>query len=56
MLSSYMLPATHFLTISRWVALRASGAGLLWRETLALVSMGLASVAASFLLFKKKVG
>jgi ABC-2 type transport system permease protein len=55
-LSSYMLPSTHFMTISRWIALRASGPDVLWREVLMLVGMGLSSLAASVFLFKKKVG
>lgn len=53
---SYMQPATHFLVISRWLALKASGARLLWPEALALVGMGAGSVGASIFLFKKKVG
>jgi ABC-2 type transport system permease protein len=55
LISSYSLPSTHFVVISRWIALRASGPGLLWKESLALVGMGLASIGTSIFLFKKKV-
>lgn len=55
-LSSGFQPATYFVTISRWIALRSAGPGLLWREALTLVGMGLVAISASIFLFKKKVG
>jgi ABC-2 type transport system permease protein len=53
--SSYSLPATYFVLISRGVALKGLGIGTLFPESLALLGMGLIAVVVSTALFSKKI-
>jgi ABC-2 type transport system permease protein len=53
-ITSFILPATHFVTICRAVFLKGLGMGDLWRPALALAAMGSGTVLASILLFRKK--
>ena len=55
MLSSYALPSTHFVEISRTVFLKGLGLGHLLRPALMLLGMGLGALAIGLLKFKKKV-
>ncbi len=53
---SNILPTTHYITISRGVALKDLALADLWRELLALSVMGIGGCTVSILLFKKKLG
>lgn len=53
---SNMLPTTHYITISRGIALKDLALGDLWREMLALLLMGIGGCTASIILFEKKLG
>jgi ABC-2 type transport system permease protein len=55
MLSSYALPSTHFVEISRTVFLKGLGLGHLLRPALMLLGMGLGALAIGLLKFRKKV-
>ena len=55
MLSSYALPSTHFVEISRTLFLKGLGLGHLLRPALMLLGMGLGALAIGLLKFKKKV-
>jgi ABC-2 type transport system permease protein len=55
-LTSYALPSTHFVRISRDVFLKGSGLGLMFQPALILLAVGLGAVTAGLLTFKKKVG
>lgn len=52
---AYMLPSTHFITISRGVFLKGLGMAALRRPTLALLVIGLVCQAISLRLFDKKI-
>jgi len=52
---AYMLPSTHFITISRGVFLKGLGLAALRRPTLALLVIGLVCQAISLRLFDKKI-
>lgn len=52
---SYLLPTTHYIKLSRAIALKGLGFLLLWKEILALTGMGLIGIIASVSLFKKKI-
>jgi hypothetical protein len=54
-ITAYSLPATHFIIISRGIALKGVTISALWPETAALVMMGLVAVVVSATLFSKKV-
>lgn len=54
-MSSYSLPATHFVIISRGIALKGLSLDALWTPALVLLIMGLGAVLASAMLFKKKI-
>jgi len=54
-LTSYVLPATHFVIISRGVFLKGLGLAQLRTPAFILLAMGLAGVLLGFLLFRKKV-
>ena len=54
-LTSFGLPGTHFIIISRGVALKALSITSLWPEALTLAMMGLIAVIASIRLFTKKI-
>jgi ABC-2 type transport system permease protein len=55
MLSSYALPSTHFVEISRAVFLKGLGLDHLLRPAILLLVMGLGALAIGLLRFKKKV-
>jgi ABC-2 type transport system permease protein len=55
MLTSYSLPSTHFVAISRTVFLKGLGLAYLVRPTLALLGMGLGALALGLWTFRKKV-
>ena len=54
-LTSYSMPSTHFVEISRVVFLKGLGLAYLVRPALALLVTGLGSLALALLLFKKKI-
>ena len=53
-LTSYILPSTHFVEISRTVFLKGLGVDYLLRPVLILLGMGLGAVLLALALFKKK--
>jgi ABC-2 type transport system permease protein len=53
-LTSYILPSTHFVEISRTLFLKGLGLEHLLRPALILLGMGLGAVAAALALFRKK--
>ncbi|HSR34601.1 MAG TPA: ABC transporter permease [Anaerolineae bacterium] len=55
MLTSYALPSTHFVEISRSVFLKGLGLEQMLRPALILLGMGLGALAIGLLRFKKKV-
>jgi ABC-2 type transport system permease protein len=55
MLSSYVMPATHFVEISRVVFLKGLGLPYLVRPALVLLGMGIGAVAVGLCLFRKKL-
>jgi ABC-2 type transport system permease protein len=55
MLSSYALPSTHFVEISRTLFLKGLGLNYVLRPTLILLGMGLGALVIGLLMFKKKV-
>jgi ABC-2 type transport system permease protein len=55
MLSSYALPSTHFVEISRTLFLKGLGLGHVLRPALMLLGMGLGALAIGLLGFRKKV-
>lgn len=55
MLTSYALPSTHFVEISRSVFLKGLGLEQMLRPSLILLGMGLGALAIGLLRFKKKV-
>ncbi len=55
LISSYSLPATYFVVISRGVALKGLSVSALLPESLALFGMGLIALVVSTALFSKKV-
>jgi ABC-2 type transport system permease protein len=54
-LSSYSLPGTHFIAISRGIMLKGLAIDALWLEAIVLCMMGVLAVIASTLLFRKKI-
>jgi ABC-2 type transport system permease protein len=56
MLTSYALPSTHFVDISRAIFLKGVGLSYLTRPTLILFGMGSMALIAGLLTFRKKVG
>jgi ABC-2 type transport system permease protein len=50
-----ILPTTHFITISRGVFLKGLGVGALAEQALPLLAIGVATLAVSLMLFRKKV-
>jgi ABC-2 type transport system permease protein len=54
-LTSYAMPATHFVEISRVVFLKGLGLAYVTRPALALLGMGLGALLIGLRLFKKKV-
>jgi ABC-2 type transport system permease protein len=55
MLTSYVMPATHFVTITRGVFLKGLGLAQLRMPTLILLGMAAGAWGLGFLLFRKKV-
>jgi hypothetical protein len=55
LLTSSLLPTTHFVEISRALFLKGLGPGQLLRPASILLAMGVAALATGLLLFKKKV-
>ncbi len=55
-LTSYVLPTTHFVEIGRGVFLKGLGAASLLRPTLILLGMGIGAMAIGLALFQKKIG
>jgi ABC-type multidrug transport system permease subunit len=53
---SYVLPSTHFVTISRALFLKGSGLADVWKPTLALLAQAVAWAGMGILLFRKKIG
>jgi ABC-2 type transport system permease protein len=53
--ASYLLPTTHYITISRGIALKGLGILKLWPQILALFAMGVIGSVVAVGLFKKKV-
>ncbi len=53
-LTSYILPSTHFVQISRTVFLKGLGLGYLLHPALILLGMGLGAVGIGLALFRKK--
>jgi drug efflux transport system permease protein len=56
MLTSYALPSTHFVQISRDIFLKGLGLHLMLQPALILLGMGLSALTLGLLTFKKKVG
>ena len=56
MLTSYVLPSTHFVEISRVVFLKGLGLGPMLQPALILLGMGLGALALGLFSFRKKVG
>jgi ABC-2 type transport system permease protein len=52
---AYILPTTHFITISRGVFLKGLGPVALWKPSLTLLGSGTACLFASLALFQKKL-
>ena len=52
---AYVLPSTHFITISRGVFLKGLGPVMLWRSASVLLGMGIVCQAISLFLFRKKL-
>ncbi len=55
LLVAYVLPTTHFIAISRGVFLKGIGFPQLQTHILLLLSMGIAGVSGSLLLFRKRM-
>ncbi|MFN2168148.1 MAG: ABC transporter permease [Anaerolineae bacterium] len=54
-MEAYMVPTTHYVTISRGIFLKGQGLEVLWPYALALLAMGIVFMAMAILLFKKKL-
>jgi ABC-2 type transport system permease protein len=52
---AYALPTTHFIALCRSVFLKGLGVFALWKPASLLLGIGIASQAASLVLFKKKL-
>jgi len=55
-LQAYLLPTTHYITISRGIFLKGVGWRALWPSALALAAMGVACLSLAIKLFKKRLG
>ena len=55
-MEAYMMPTTHYLTITRGLFLKGLDLVSLWPFAAALLVMGLAMTGVSILMFKKKLG
>ena len=52
---SYLLPATYYIDIMRGIVLRGAGLSHLWIDGVALLAMGICSLAAAARRFESKV-
>ena len=52
---SQLLPATHFIAISRGIVLRNAGIGDLWEHVAALVGLAVVLILGSSRAFKKTI-
>ena len=52
---AFVLPATHYIEISRGIALRGLSLDYLWPQAVTLLMMGVGGVLISIILFHKKV-
>jgi ABC-2 type transport system permease protein len=55
-MEAYMLPTTHYLTITRGLFLKGLGLASLWPFAAALLAMGLGVMAVSIVTFRKRLG
>jgi len=56
LLYSYLLPVTHYLTITRGIFLRGVGSAMLWASSiLPLIALSIAYFTASVLVFRKRL-
>lgn len=55
-ITSYVLPSTHFIAIARSVFLKGAGLLQLQGHVAALILIGAASIALSLLMFRKRIG
>ena len=55
-LEAYMMPTTHYLTITRGLFLKGLGMSSLWPFAAALLAMGLGVTGVSIVTFKKRLG
>jgi ABC-2 type transport system permease protein len=54
-LEAYMMPTTHYLTITRGLFLKGLGMSALWPSALALLAMGVLVTSVAVLTFKKRL-
>ncbi|HEX9118828.1 MAG TPA: ABC transporter permease [Anaerolineae bacterium] len=54
-LTSYVLPVTHFIAIARGVFLKGVGVAEMWEHVARLTAIAVVSLAASLLLFRKRL-
>ena len=54
-MEAYMMPTTHYLTITRGLFLKGLDMGSLWPFALALLAMGTLVITVAILMFKKKL-
>jgi ABC-2 type transport system permease protein len=52
---AYLLPSTHLVSMARSLFLKGLGPLTLWRHALALLTIGVVGLAASLVLFRKKL-
>ncbi len=55
-MEAYMMPTTHYLTITRGLFLKGLGMDSLWPFAAALLAMGLGVTGVSIVTFKKRLG
>jgi ABC-2 type transport system permease protein len=55
-MEAYMMPTTHYLTITRGLFLKGLGMSSLWPFAVALLAMGLGVTGVSIVTFKKRLG
>jgi len=55
-MEAYLMPTTHYLTITRGLFLKGLGISTLWPFSLALLAMGVVMTSVAIVTFKKKLG
>jgi ABC-2 type transport system permease protein len=55
-MEAYLMPTTHYLTITRGLFLKGLGISALWPYSLALLAMGVVMTSVATVTFKKKLG